>query len=101
MMTINKLVKDALEKDERYRDDDINLYFKILLDLGYSKATSIYDILSGQKAGNVPSQDTVKRIRRLIQEENPHLRGKTYNLRQRLGGEQRKAYRERQNPTNK
>jgi len=93
-MQLIEIVKKALEEDERYRDDDINLYFRVLSDHGFSKDTTIYELLSAQKAGRVPSEETVRRTRRQLQEHNPSLRGKTYVLRQRRGTKHREMYRE-------
>jgi hypothetical protein len=75
-------VKELLEEYEDYRDDDLRLisafYFQ-----NYGKHSTFQnitgmDFLMNFSKGVYLPPDQITRIRRKLQEQNPHLRGKKY-----------------------
>jgi hypothetical protein len=92
-------VKLLLESHSHYRDNDNMLVSKIWWQeiFGGAKVKrenctmSLYDFLTNYTNGEVTSADSITRARRKLQEEFPHLRGKTYNQRQNVETEKTKT----------
>jgi hypothetical protein len=78
-------VKELLESDPRLRDDDKKLSARIWCNLlGGEKeleAMNAYDFLHLYATGKLTNQESIGRARRLVQEDNPHLRGAKYKER--------------------
>lgn len=86
------IVENILTKHANARDDDWLLYGFYMNAYGWSAHTSfkkVHKLISNRE---LPSLETVGRIRRRLQEENPELRGSEYIARARKKEE--KAYRE-------
>jgi len=75
-------VKELLEQKEIYRDDYYPLLARLWHDEMPDKKISAFDFLHNLRAGKVTHPESIMRLRRKIQEEHPHLRGKTYRSRQ-------------------
>ena len=86
MSTLHSLVMHLLESDERLRDSDKKLSSRIWCnELGGTemcKAISAYEFFCLYSNGKLTTQESIGRVRREIQEDNPHLRGKNYGKRQ-------------------
>jgi hypothetical protein len=85
--TVYDFVFSQLVKAERYRDDDnllvVSIWWEELAKMGYDgRNLSAYDFMNLYKSQKLTSSDTITRARRKIQEENPDLRGKSYQSRQ-------------------
>lgn len=78
LRTTTNIVKYILETDEKARNNDGHLYYKVLDvcgqrdDVSYVHMT-IRDLLPHIKALGVPNFETVRRARQKIQHENPDL----------------------------
>ena len=67
----------ALIQDAKTRDCDILLYSEILRKQG-KLFISAGDLMHQVKNGELPSYDSVSRIRRMVQMQNENLRGKEW-----------------------
>jgi len=74
--TLSK-VKKILEDFEGARDDYAELDFRF-----YPKGLRLVEFFRQLADNKLPSIESVHRARRKIQEDYPHLRGKTYEKRQ-------------------
>jgi hypothetical protein len=91
-MTVAKnyeAVKSLIEKYPELVDDDQRLVVNFWIGEIYSSGSSIYemlaiDLLEIIKRGKLTNYDTITRMRRLVEEKCPHLRGKTWAERQRI-----------------
>lgn len=70
-----KLVKSALDRNIKARDDDNILYGQILLDLKFDLDISLRDFLKRNYEQEIPSFKSVERARRKLQEIHPELQG--------------------------
>ncbi len=80
------MIKDILENYKETRDDDLLLYKKYLIqEIGIKvldfSVSYLFEILS---TADVRSFESVARIRRKLQEQYIHLRGKSYSKRQKM-----------------
>ena len=86
-MDIKQTVIDLLKQYADFKDNDQQLvawYWNLEMEaMGYPVTnTPTTKFLKLMAFGKLTSSDTITRVRRLIQEENPELRGKKYNERQ-------------------
>lgn len=83
--TLQEIVKELLESDQRLRDDDKKLSARIWCnELGGEDAAtnmSAFAFLSNYARGKLTSQESIGRARRIICEDFPHLRGAKYKER--------------------
>lgn len=70
--TIKNIVKELLEKDERARNSDKWLTIEVLRKLGFK----IY--VDYKELDSMPSFETIRRSRQLLQAENENLRADDY-----------------------
>lgn len=69
-------VEEILRKKSKARDDDNVLYAYFLNSLGVSvRKTSFWEITRRVVNGDLPSMESVGRVRRKVQELNPELVG--------------------------
>ena len=74
--TIAVKVEDILRNKSKARDDDNVLYAYFLNSLGVSvRKTSFWEITRRVVNGDLPSIESVGRVRRKVQELNPELVG--------------------------
>ena len=74
--TIAVKVEDILRSKSKARDDDNVLYAYFLNSLGVSvRKTSFWEITRRVVNGDLPSMESVGRVRRKVQELNPELVG--------------------------
>lgn len=74
--TIATIVKEILKNKTKARDDDNVLYAYFLNSLGFSvRRTSFWEITRRVVNGDLPSIESVGRVRRKVQELNPELVG--------------------------
>ena len=74
--TIAVKVEDILRSKSKARDDDNVLYAYFLNSLGVSvRKTSFWEIARRVVNGDLPSMESVGRVRRKVQELNPELVG--------------------------
>ena len=75
-------VEKFLTKYPVLRDDDeklmANMWYKRIPNVLDQSALSVLGMLANKK---LPSYESISRCRRKLQEEDPNLRGKEYNLR--------------------
>jgi hypothetical protein len=64
------------------RDSNELLYYLFLQELGYDVLKPVKEFLKDMNEGKIPYIDTIGRVSRKIQEENPHLRGLYWGKRQ-------------------
>lgn len=81
LITTTKLVKAILEQDERARNSDSFLYFRVLGVLGLDKGIDVNRVpialfLLNMKEWGFPNFETVRRTRQKIQADYPELAGK-------------------------
>ena len=86
-MDIKNTVSDLLNEYSDFKDNDQQLvawFWKLEMEAhGYpSSSTPTQTFFKLMAFGKLTSADTITRVRRLIQEETPELRGKKYNERQ-------------------
>ena len=84
---IKQTVIDLLKQYTDFKDNDNQLvawFWKLEMEkMGYpSPNTPTSNFLKLMAFGKLTSSDTITRVRRLVQEESPELRGKTYAQRQ-------------------
>ena len=66
------------------RDSNEKLYYKRLKELAYDiDNKSAKELLQDMAKRKVPYLDSIARTSRIVQENNPHLRGKLWNKRKR------------------
>lgn len=75
LFNTEKLVKTALIKNVKARDNDNVCYGQVLLDLGFDLNISLRDFLKGNYEQEIPSFKSVERARRKLQEIHPELQG--------------------------
>jgi hypothetical protein len=85
---IQDVVKDALIRYPKYRDDDNKLvayiWWKHLKNNNIPEDIIAMDFLQLYAKNELPQADAITRARRKVQEENPELRGELYNERHQL-----------------
>lgn len=85
---IQDVVKDALIRYPKYRDDDNKLvayiWWKHLKKNNIPEDIIAMDFLQLYAKNELPQADAITRARRKVQEENPELRGELYNERHQL-----------------
>jgi len=74
-------VQQELVLNPKYRDSNEKLYFKYLKSIGYDTSKSVKDFLKDMENREIKYIDSIARASRLVQEENPHLRGKMWKKR--------------------
>ena len=85
-------VKDKLTKHPELRDSNERLYYHYLREIGYDMNTSFKEALKDMEKRVIPYLDSFGRASRKVQEEHPHLRGKSYGKRK--GEKQQKVRQE-------
>jgi hypothetical protein len=78
-------VKSLLESNKKYRKSDRVLMARVWYDHLSHKVNSMsaLDLLMELSKGNLPNWESITRVRRKIQEDNPDLRDeKTFKLRE-------------------
>ena len=75
LFNTEKLVKIALTKNVKARDNDHILYGQVLLDLGFDLNISLKEFLRGNYQQEIPSFKSVERARRKLQELHKELQG--------------------------
>ena len=74
-----QIILKALKELPNTRDDDLLLFATVLLRMHHDPTTQkLIDTLIAIKTGDLPSFDTVTRLRRNLQERHPEIRGKRY-----------------------
>jgi hypothetical protein len=86
-MDIKKTVIELLTQYSDFKDNDQQLvawFWKLEMEAhGYPASnTPTQTFFKLMAFGKLTSSDTITRVRRLVQEETPELRGKKYNERQ-------------------
>ena len=86
-MDIKQTVVDLLKQYSDFKDNDNQLvawYWNLEMEaMGYPVTnTPAKNFLKLMAMGRLTSSDTITRVRRLVQEETPELRGKKYEERQ-------------------
>ena len=89
-MKKQELVQNLLEIDPELRDNDLKLVAQIwwMCLMGALKhrfqqyeLDSFKSLLKMYAKGDLPNEQSIRRVRRKIQEENPNLRGRVYEQR--------------------
>lgn len=81
-MNYIQTVKDLLIEKEALRDNDQNLYIQVLAKYSFDvRSRSSLDLITKVKDKSLPSLDSITRLRRRVQQQNPLLRGKEYEKR--------------------
>lgn len=81
IVELKEWVKEKLIKYPKLRDSNERLYYKYLLESGYDTNKSIKEFLQDMETREIKYLDSIGRASRLIQEEHPHLRGKSWKER--------------------
>jgi hypothetical protein len=81
LFNTEKLVKTALTKNVKARDNDQICYGQVLLDLGFDLNISLREFLRGNYEQEIPSFKSVERARRKLQEIHKELQGTKKNSR--------------------
>jgi len=74
-------VKKKLTDHPNLRDSNEQLYFVYLTEIGYDCKKPIKEFLKDMSNRTIPYIDVFGRASRKVQEEHPHLRGKTWQKR--------------------
>ena len=73
------IIRGILAKNDKARDNDLLLFLIVVHRMGWRpESMTLLDAAVEMKAGNLPTMDTVTRLRREIQERHVELRGKRY-----------------------
>lgn len=81
-MNYKLIVKTQLEKIPVTRDDDQYLYALVLAKLNFLVTErSAFDLITEVQKKNLPSLDTITRLRRMLQMEHVDLRGNDWDIR--------------------
>ena len=74
-----QIILKALKENEASRDDDLLLFGIVLMRMGIDigRQTTV-EMIVGMQLGDIPTCDTVTRLRREIQEKDPSVRGRRY-----------------------
>lgn len=75
LFNTEKLVKQALIKNAKARDNDKYLYGQVLMDLKFNLNISLREFLRGNYQQKIPSFKSVERARRKLQELHKELQG--------------------------
>jgi hypothetical protein len=85
MMNSKEHVRKILEESVKSRDEDARLFVIYWIDEIRSKGLDIdmplVDFLRMFVKGDLTSTETISRVRRKLQEQEPHLRGEKYRQR--------------------
>lgn len=93
-----ELVENLLENNPELRDSDLRLVANIwwmTLNSTLKHKFQVYELdalkilLDLYASGDLPNEQSIRRVRRKLQEENPGLRGKVYKLRHQKESEYR------------
>ena len=76
-----KWVEQELTLKPSLRDSNEKLYYSFLKDSGYDVTKSVKEFLMDMESRKIPYLDSIARASRKVQEENPHLRGRTWKKR--------------------
>ena len=79
-----EIVTDILQKQPKARDNDALLICLVYSRLGHHWTETFGNIMACVSEGDLPSFETITRVRRKVQEENPELLGETRFLRKEL-----------------
>ena len=74
-------VKQKLISNSSFRDSNEKLYYQYLKEIGYDITKDVKEFLKDMEKRKIRYLDSIARTSRLIQEEYPELRGKTWNKR--------------------
>jgi hypothetical protein len=74
-------VKSKLAQYPELRDSNERLYYHYLLEIGYNINKPAKEFLKDMESRIIPYMDSFGRASRKVQEEHPHLRGKTWQKR--------------------
>lgn len=84
-MNTGEKVKRTLEQHAAARDSYEYFLYWYLFDEGLNPLEmTVQHMLKEMKEERIPKWNTLERARRIIQEDNPELRGKTYDVRKQL-----------------
>ena len=85
LITLSETVEKLLRENDMYKNSDEKLWCRVIMDVvggtGILKAMSAYELLVKYSKEELPSYDSVSRVRRKLQNENKELRGEKYNAR--------------------
>ena len=79
-----EIVTDILREQPKARDNDALLICLVYNKLGHHWTQQFGTIMSCVSDGELPSLETITRVRRKVQEEYPDLRGEVSGLRKEL-----------------
>jgi hypothetical protein len=74
-------VKLKLIENPKLRDSNERLYYEYLKSIDYDVSVDVKQFLKDMASREIKYLDSIARASRLIQEENPYLRGKTWKKR--------------------
>lgn len=78
---VKQIVKDILTEHPETRDDDSRCYERVIEHYGMSKNMRFVTLEKRVRNGELPSRDTVVRLRRMVQKSNVELRGLLWDKR--------------------
>lgn len=74
-------VINKLATTPSFRDSNEKLYYQFLKESGYDVNKTVKEFLQDMEKRNIPYIDSIARASRKVQEEHPHLQGKSYRKR--------------------
>lgn len=74
-------VTEKLIKYPKLRDSNEKLYYKYLTESGYDVSKNVKEFLMDMETREIKYLDSIGRASRLVQEQNPQLRGKLWKER--------------------
>lgn len=77
MNKITEIVRELLEKKPELRDND-----NLLMSTIWKDQSNILNFFHRFESGKLHSPESIRRARQKLQEDNPHLRGELYEIRQ-------------------
>lgn len=82
--TIKENVKQLLKRDESLRNNDIILFYTYYVEFcKFDCSNALVDFYVKRWLNKLPSEQTISRLSRQLQEQNQELRGKEWEKRQR------------------
>jgi len=88
MKSLKERVETSLKLVPSFRDDDNKLIVSIWMrEIKDFEISGVFEFLDYFKSGKISNPTTITRVRRKLQQDNPHLRGGIWKVRHEIAEE--------------
>jgi|AntDeeMinimDraft_6_1070357.scaffolds.fasta_scaffold21087_2 hypothetical protein len=87
---LKEWTKQKLISNPKFRDSNEKLYYEYLKEEGYDLSKNVKEFLKDMETRKIKYLDSISRASRLVQENNPYLRGKNWKKRKKKSIEVKK-----------